>query len=156
MAKPIGVDPVKQQLYDHCQAYIQNRLQRVQKNIQEIQEALGSETKSSAGDKHETGRAMIQLEREKLGVQLSEIQKVQELFKRVPLSGGYKTVSLGSLVSTDTYGYYVAVSAGEVRIDNVVYYAIAPNTPIGKLLLGKSEHELVTFNGKEMVIRAII
>ncbi|MFT4832665.1 MAG: transcription elongation GreA/GreB family factor [Psychroserpens sp.] len=150
------IDPIKQQLYDHCQAYIQNRLGRVQKNIREIQEALGSETKSSAGDKHETGRAMIQLEREKLGMQLSEIQKVQELFKRVPLSGPSKTVSLGTLVSTNTNRYYLAVSAGEVIIDGVGYYAIAPNTPIGKLLLGKTEKEPVVFNGKEFVITSII
>ncbi|MEJ1221399.1 3-oxoacyl-ACP synthase [Sediminicola sp. 1XM1-17] len=149
------IDPVKQQLYHHCEAFIQKRLQRVHSNIQGIQEALGSETKSSAGDKHETGRAMMQLEREKLGVQLSEIQKVQELFKRVPLLGTSNTVSLGSLVHTNTHRYYVAISAGEVRIDGVIYYAIAPNTPIGKLLLGKTEHDQVIFNGKVIVIEAI-
>ncbi|MET7028681.1 3-oxoacyl-ACP synthase [Sediminicola luteus] len=152
----MGIDPLKQQLYDHCQDYIHNRLGRIQKNIQEIQEALGSETKSSAGDKHETGRAMIQLEREKLGVQLSEIQKVQELFRRVPLSGQSTTVSLGSLVTTNTNSYYLAISAGEVRIDEKVYYAIAPNTPIGKLLLGKTENETIEFNGKEIRITAIL
>lgn len=151
----MGIDPLKQQLYDHCQGYIQNRLGRIQKNIQEIQEALGSETKSSAGDKHETGRAMIQLEREKLGVQLSEIQKVQELFKRVPLSGQSLTVSLGSLVTTNTNSYYLAVSAGEVHIDGEIYYAIAPNTPIGKLLLGKTQNETITFNGKDILITTI-
>lgn len=152
----MGIDSLKQQLYDHCQGYIQNRLGRIQKNIQEIQEALGSETKSSAGDKHETGRAMIQLEREKLGVQLAEIQKVQELFQRVPLAGQSKAVSLGSLVTTNTNRYYLAVSAGEVRLGGVVYYAIAPNTPIGKLLLGKSENESIEFNGKEILITSIV
>ncbi|MGY8914304.1 MAG: 3-oxoacyl-ACP synthase [Flavobacteriales bacterium] len=152
----MGINPLKQQLYDHCQGYIQNRLGRIQKNIKEIQEALGSETKSSAGDKHETGRAMIQLEREKLGVQLSEIQKIQELFKRVPLSGQSTTVSLGNLVTTNTNSYYLAVSAGEVRIDGEIYYAIASNTPIGKLLLGKTKNETIEFNGKEIRIIAII
>ena len=151
----MGIDPLKQQLYDHCQGYIQMRLGRIQRNIQEIQEALGSETKSSAGDKHETGRAMIQLEREKLGVQLLEIQKVQELFKRVPLSGQSKMVSLGSLVMTNNSSYYLAVSAGEMRIQGTVYYAIAPNTPIGKLLLGKTKNERIEFNGKEILITEI-
>ncbi|MET6989442.1 3-oxoacyl-ACP synthase [Sediminicola arcticus] len=152
----MGIDPLKQELYNHCQDYIQNRLGRIQKNIQEIQEALGSETKSSAGDKHETGRAMIQLERENLGVQLSEIQKVQELFKRVPLTGRSKTASLGSLVITNISRYYLAVSAGEVFINGEAYYAISPNTPIGKLVLGKTENEIMVFNGKEILIKEII
>lgn len=153
---PMEIDSIKQQLYDHCQAYIQNRLGRIHTNIKEIQEALGSETKSSAGDKHETGRAMIQLEREKLGMQLLEIQKVQELFKRVPTLGPTKAVSLGSLVITNTNRYYLAISAGEALIGGLSYYAIAPNTPIGKLLLGKTEGERVVFNSTNFIITSII
>ena len=56
---------IKQELYKLCLEYVENRFQTIQNTIKEIQESLGSETKSSAGDKHETGRAMLQLEREK-------------------------------------------------------------------------------------------
>ena len=70
---------LKQDLCHQCQAFIDNRLRTIQKTINEIQESLTSETKSSAGDKHETGRAMLQLEREKAGNQLAEIQKINQL-----------------------------------------------------------------------------
>ena len=69
----------KEQLYNLCVTFINNRLLAVKTTLEEIQESLLSETKSSAGDKHETGRAMLQLEREKTGQQLSEIQKINQL-----------------------------------------------------------------------------
>ena len=73
---------LKQDLYMQCQVFVGTRLRAIQKTIAEIQESLTSETKSSAGDKHETGRAMLQLEREKAGHQLAEIQKLNQLLSR--------------------------------------------------------------------------
>ena len=51
---------IKQQLYKKCQDFLNQRLETIQNTILDIQNALQSETKSSAGDKHETGRAMLQ------------------------------------------------------------------------------------------------
>lgn len=69
---------IKQELSNQCLEFVENRFQTIQNTINEIQESLLSETKSSAGDKHETGRAMLQLEREKSGNQLAEIQKIKK------------------------------------------------------------------------------
>ncbi|MBU2906811.1 3-oxoacyl-ACP synthase [Arenibacter algicola] len=146
---------VKQRLYEFCKSFIENRLVRITSNIDSLQEALTSETKSSAGDKHETGRAMIQLEREKLGNQLAEAQLLQELFKKIPPHTRSSTVGLGSLVITDQQNYYMGISAGELKLDGVSYYAIAPNTPIGKLLLGKVVGDVVVFNSRKIVIQQI-
>ncbi|SHE56671.1 hypothetical protein SAMN03080594_101642 [Arenibacter palladensis] len=146
---------VKQRLYEFCKSFIENRLGRINSNIDSLQEALTSETKSSAGDKHETGRAMIQLEREKLGNQLAEAQLLQELFKKIPPHTKTSMVGLGSLVITDQHNYYMGISAGELKMDGVSYFAIAPNTPIGKLLLGKAVGDMVVFNSRKIVIRQI-
>ena len=148
-------ESVKQQLYGFCKSFIENRLVRINSSIDSLQEALTSETKSSAGDKHETGRAMIQLEREKLGNQLAEAQLLQELFKKIPLQSSSSQVGLGSLVLTDQQNYYMGISAGELNIDGVSYFAIAPNTPIGKLLLGKVVDDVVVFNSRKIIIQQI-
>ena len=58
---------IKEKLFFHCENYLQKRKDLLEQRKNELQLALTSETKSSAGDKHETGRAMIQIEREKLG-----------------------------------------------------------------------------------------
>ena len=63
---------IKEVLFKECEDFVNKRLQTVEDIISSNQKALQSETKSSAGDKHETGRAMLQLEMEKAGQQLAE------------------------------------------------------------------------------------
>lgn len=58
---------LKEELYELCVDFVDSRLSTIQQTIESNQKALTSETKSSAGDKHETGRAMLQLEMEKAG-----------------------------------------------------------------------------------------
>ena len=105
---------IKQELYNQCLEFIDNRFKTVQNTIKEIQESLLSETKSSAGDKHETGRAMLQLEREKAGNQLAEIVKVKEALSKISVEKTSQTIGLGSVVYTTKANYYIAISAGEV------------------------------------------
>lgn len=147
---------LKSQLHQHCLRYIDNRFQTVQNTINDIQESLLSETKSSAGDKHETGRAMLQLEREKAGNQLAETQKIKEAFSKIDISKNPKAIGLGSLVYTTKSNYYIAISAGEIKINNIVFYAISSNTPIGQLLMGKSVADKVVFNGAVFTITIVI
>ncbi|NQY06029.1 MAG: 3-oxoacyl-ACP synthase, partial [Flavobacteriaceae bacterium] len=76
---------IKKKLYQACEAFLNERLSALQDIIINVQESLQSETKSSAGDKHETGRAMLQLEREKAGKQLEALQQQQELLAKVSI-----------------------------------------------------------------------
>ena len=105
---------LKEELYQLCLDYANQRLQNIEKTIQSNQKALTSETKSSAGDKHETGRAMLQLEIEKAGQQLGAIQQMKETLAKIDPSKTSEIISLGSLVKTpDLYTCgidYVGVS----------------------------------------------
>ncbi len=91
---------IKQELYNQCQFFIDARLQAITKTIAEIQESLTSETKSSAGDKHETGRAMLQLEREKAGHQLVEIEKQKQILQKINVEAKHQKAALGSVIKT--------------------------------------------------------
>lgn len=146
---------LKQRLFDFCVDFIEKRLKTIQSQIEDLQESLSSETKSSAGDKHETGRAMLQLEREKIGQQFSEIQKVKSNLQKINFTKTTSTVSLGSLVMTDQANYFIAISAGKIEIDRQIYYAIAANTPMAVLLLGKSKADTVRFREAEIKIQNI-
>ena len=146
---------LKENAFQFCNDYIEDRLNRIQNQITEIQSSLTSETKSSAGDKHETGRAMLQLEREKLGQQLSEAEKVAQLLAKVSITGGSNFVGLGSLVKTTRFHYYITISAGEYVNQNCKIYCVSAATPIAKVLLGKKQGETIEFNGKESTILEI-
>mgnify|MGYP001827556230 FL=1 len=90
----------KQHLYDQCFTFVEYKLNTIQKAILELQESLTTETKSSAGDKHETGRAMLQLEREKIGQQLAETQKLKEILSKINVTKHSRVVALGSIIYT--------------------------------------------------------
>ncbi|WP_108867780.1 3-oxoacyl-ACP synthase [Aquimarina aquimarini] len=145
---------VKEALLAQCCTYVHQRLQRIQNTISDIQESLTSETKSTAGDKHETGRAMLQLEREKAGKQLAEVQKLQEVLAKINISSA-NNIRLGSLVITPQAKYFISISAGQLIVDDQLYFAIAANSPIGKLLLGKRNGDTFLFNQKSVIIEKV-
>lgn len=147
---------LKQQLYNCCLDYVNGRDQTIRNLIEEIQESLESETKNSAGDKHETGRAMLQLEREKIGNQFSETQKIKETLLKIDVSKSSSTVTLGSIVYTTQNNYFISISAGEIKINELTFYAISLNTPIGKLLLSKMVGDEIVFRNEKFQVTDII
>ncbi len=148
----MNIEDIKHKLLDECHEYVQRRLQRIQGSIADIQESLTTETKSTAGDKHETGRAMLQLEREKAGKQLAEVQRLQEILYKIDISSTSAPIHLGSLVMTSQGNYFLSISIGKIAVDNQSYLAIAVNSPIGKLLLGKRIGDSFSFNGNHFGI----
>ena len=146
---------IKHQLYSHCQDFLNKRLQVIQRTIIDIQDALQSETKSSAGDKHETGRAMLQLEREKAGQQLAELQKLNETLDKIELTTMHHKIGLGSLVNTSHLNYFIAISAGKILLEGTTYYAISAGTPIAQLLRSKQVGDCIQFRGSKFTITEI-
>ena len=147
---------IKELLFNHCKNQIESRLSKYNSRDKELYESLNSETKSSAGDKHETGRAMIHIEREKLGNQLLALQlEVQNLRS---IKNHYNTgiVSLGSVVLTDNRNYYIALAAESCDFEIHTYYCISPISPIGKLLLGKKTKEHIKFDSTISTIIKIL
>lgn len=149
------ISNAKEAAYDFCGAYITNRIASLQTEIRKLEDALGSETKSSAGDKHETGRAMIQLEREKLGRQLQEAEKTKTVFKRISKTKNTAKVGLGSLVQTNRATYFISISAGRLVREGTEIFCISAATPIGRMLLGKSPGDLIHFNGAQQKVLKI-
>ncbi|MBA6313972.1 3-oxoacyl-ACP synthase [Cellulophaga baltica] len=147
---------LKKQLYDFCKNFADNRISRIRLNIADFKESLDSETKSSAGDKHETGRAMLQLELEKSGVQLAEAEKMAKVLDMVNIKTKTNFVGLGNLVKTNKANYFLGISAGEYKVDGISVYCISSETPMGKLLFGKEKGAIITFNTNEITINEIL
>ncbi len=151
-----GQIAIKQELYNQCEGFVTQKLLSVKKVIEEIQESLLSETKSTAGDKHETGRAMLQLEREKAGNQLAEIEKTKQVLSKINVENSSKTIGLGSVVYTSQANYFIAISAGELLFENEKFYAISAHTPMGQLLLGKAVGDSVSFRNMSFEIVEVL
>ena len=123
--------------------------------MQEVQNAANNETKSSAGDKHETGRAMAQLETEKISNQLNQTLKLEQVLQQTNPEQEHRIIGLGSLVTTNNGIFYLSASLGKIELGNKTYFVISTLSPIGKLLLTKKEKESFSFNGKLYTINQI-
>lgn len=145
----------KEKLLHKCVVLINDKLENIQQAIQGYQEDLNSEIKSSAGDKHETGRAMLQLEMEKLGKQYQTVLLQKESLQKIDTSSKTK-VQIGSLVKANGFYYFLAASVGQVKIEDKIVMVISIHSPIGQLLLGKQESDAFVFNGKTFNISEVI
>ncbi|MAN59158.1 MAG: 3-oxoacyl-ACP synthase [Flavobacteriaceae bacterium] len=146
---------LKTQLLEHCQLTVQKRFDKIRQTIADIEESLLEESKSSSGDKHETGRAMLQIDRENAGKQLHEVENVNNLLKRLDVKATADYVRLGSLVRTNLATYFISISIGAVAVGDKSYMCVALNSPIGLLLSGKKKGDQFIFNDKEITILGV-
>ena len=146
---------IKSMLYDACLAFVQKRESSILSTIKSHQSALQTETKSSAGDKHETGRAMLQLEMEKAGKQLEDVYQMKQVLGKINMSLTEKKARLGSLILTTIGPYYLSISAGALKIEDKTYYAVSVDSPIGKCLLGSVPTDRLYFRNEFEVIDVV-
>ena len=114
------------------------------------------DAKSSAGDKHETGVAMAQLEQEKLRYQIYEFQKMEEIVQKINPSKSNRKINLGSLVQTDKGWFYISVGLGSLTFKEQVIFAINPEAPFGKALIEKEKGDSIHFNGVESNVLQVL
>ena len=111
--------------------------------------------RSSAGDKHETGRAMAQLEQEKSTKQLQEAFELKKSILKIDPNLHSSFISKGSLVLTDQGNFYISIAAGKIQVDNIDYFAISPLSPIAIAFIGAKANQKINFNGKDYFIEAV-
>lgn len=146
---------IKATLHKMCIEYVETRIRTAQQAMEAAQEAANAEGKSSAGDKYETGRAMMQIERDKAAQQVEEALKLKRVLEGIRTDVLATTVALGSVVLSDAVNFYIAISAGKVQLENKEFITIAPNAPVAFMLMGLRLGDNFHFNGKQHVVRAI-
>lgn len=147
--------PIKERLLEYCRTYVQQRMDTAQRAIEVAQASAWEETKSSAGDKYETGRAMMQLEVEKNSIQLGEAKKLKPVLDQIQVNYKHTRITLGSLVMTDHGNFFIAISAGQCTLEEIVYLIISPVTPLGVKLMGLRQGDSFTFNQRSYLIQQV-
>jgi hypothetical protein len=127
----------------------------VEKHVVDLQDSVNNETKSSAGDKHETGRAMAQLEVEQRVKSLLEIENLIQQLKRIDPQLVCQHVTQGALVETDLGVYYVSVGLGVRKISEKLIFCIGQQAPIYQQMKSLKEQEEFVFQGKRQKIKHI-
>lgn len=146
---------LKKILLDKCLQLVETQIASAQKSIDEAQIAANEETKSSAGDKYETTRAMMQIEIENNTKRMSESQKLQQTLSKINLHEVYEQVGLGSLVLTNQGKFFIAVGLGKIDVEGQSFFVISPNSPIGEKLHHQTKGFQFLLNGKSFMIEGI-
>jgi hypothetical protein len=146
---------LKQQLYEGCLVYVEERLTSLTDSIKVIQQSANEETKSSAGDKYETGRAMAQLEIDKHRSQLAEALKMKQELLRIPVEDDTQFINPGSLVFTSRGNFYIAVNAGQHHVDDQIIFTVSVGSPIARKLIGLRVNDTFTLNHQEFTLLKI-
>jgi transcription elongation GreA/GreB family factor len=147
---------IKASLVIHCLSFLSQKIETIEDTISELKRSAASETKSSVGDKYETGRAMIQLEIEKNLGQL-KIWKSQyaEVERLDPNKSNNRVVS-GAIVKCSNANYFIAQACAKAVFGSETYYTISPEAPIAQAMLNKSKGEEFIFNAIKMQIVDIL
>ena len=146
----------KERIHASVTVEVKTRISQLSILLSDALDANSNETKSSAGDKHETGRAMAHLEQEKIAGQLSEMNKLAEILHRIDATQKHIKIQLGSLVETTIGIFYISVGIGAIEIENTTIFCMTAAAPLGKELLGKSAGTEIDWQEKKIVIVTIM
>lgn len=146
---------VKQQIMDHVRNVVAQRLDTFKSAADAAKDSKQNETKSSAGDKYETGRAMMQIEQEKNEAQWQQAWHLKQVLDQIDIHSDYDKAMQGSLVITNQGVYFLSIGIGKVLLNQVTYFCISVNSPIGQLLLGKSVGDKIIFKESEINVLEI-
>lgn len=144
----------KEALIKRVQLALEEKLNDAKKNVELLQESLSQEGKSTAGDRHETGRAMIQIEMEQAVKLLNENERHLLDFKSTDFSIK-SIVSKGSLVQTNHLNFLVGIPLGLMNFDNSAIFCLSDSAPLLLAAKGKKVNENFTFNNKSYHIISI-
>ena len=146
----------KVEIHETILKLLTNSIVHATKDYELAKESRDSDTKSSAGDKFETGREMMQREMDKISASIDQSKNQLNFLSKINLNRPYSTVDLGCLIITDQGIYYISIGLGKVEINAEIIYAISLDSPLGQLFKGKRVGDELEFRGKTLKINQLL
>jgi hypothetical protein len=146
---------LKKSILLKCHSVIDEKIHALNTVLRDLTEAGNNETKSSAGDKHETARAMMQLEQEKLGNQIQEWEIQKNVLAKIDGEKTSSIISLGSLVESNNGYFFIAANIGKIQVGDSSVMVISTQSPLGLYFLNRTIQQEFIFNQTEYVIKNV-
>ncbi|SEG32090.1 hypothetical protein [Algoriphagus boritolerans] len=120
-------------------------------------ESILEEEKNSAGDKYETSRETITQDLNTIEKQIKQSKlDLEELYRLQTIKDTPASVQEGALVRLGADWFLMAVSIGQVKIEDTKVFLMSKDSPLGELLIGKKKKDQVSFRGKIQLIEELI
>jgi hypothetical protein len=133
-------------------ASLKAKIEDLTNAISQAQKSANDETKSSAGDKYETGRAMAHNTIHMYQNQMTQFLTDKHVFDSINFDVKSDKISNGSLVTTNIGLLFLSISMGKQTIDNTDIQTLSLSSPLGKELYLKQKGDSITLNGKKITV----
>ena len=146
---------LKYRVYNQFLQLVNDKIAQKQQILADLRDSAANETKSTAGDKHETALAMLQIEQANNGRQLDELLLQKNALIKIDPTLSTRMVVTGSLIKTN-YGYfYLSAALGKITIDEIKVTALSAQSPLGEKLMGLILNDTASVNGRIYQIELI-
>ena len=146
---------LKQKVHQHYLQMMIDKISLLQKDLSDLKESGANETKSTAGDKHETALAMLQIEQANKRAQLEKAIAQKTVVEKMNPTIVATVIVNGSLVKTDKGYLFLSVALGKAVVEGITFIALSPQSPLGKELMGLKAGGAAIINNKSYYIEAI-
>jgi transcription elongation GreA/GreB family factor len=147
---------LKQKIQAHYLQLATTKVTLLQQTLADLKESGTNETKSTAGDKHETALAMLQIEQANKRTQLQEALEQKVAIEKLENITNTTKIVQGSLVKTSKGYFYISIAMGKALVDDITVIAISPQSPLGAKLIGLYVHDTAEINGNEYSVEEIL
>jgi len=153
----------KEQILAQLDEQFQQQLVEIETEIESMNVDMSNETKSSAGDKFETSREMINQELDRLENSLSKISRQQRSLLEMKEISTPATIDFGSYVTTNKGNFLFGLAVGKTLTTSspktnkqkIICYVLSLNSPIGKAFYGSTLDDQISFMGNTYIIQSI-
>ncbi len=122
-----------------------------------IIESILEEEKNSAGDKYETGRETMTQDLVNIESQLKQGKlDIEELYRLQTIKETPSSVQEGALIKLGNDWFLIAISIGQIKVEDTKVFLLSKNSPLGELLIGKKKKDQVNFRGKMHLIEELV
>ena len=146
----------KEKLYLLVKEKLKENRNNLSIQISGLIQSRDNETKSSAGDKYETGRAMTQIELDKLKKRLFNIDQMSYFLKKINPKNKEDKIRLGALIETNHGCFFISIALGKIETkNNKIIYLISPSSPLSKSMVNLKKGDSFSFQKRNYFINEI-
>ena len=145
----------KSKIHQKALELVQIKLLELEAHYRDLLEGQSSNTKSTAGDKHDTEREMVQAELNNYSRQIQAQKQNLNILKSIDPTRKQK-VEQGALVQTENGWFYLSIPLGKIDFDGEKVWLISLASPMGQALNGKKTGEKFELNGVEKEILDVL
>ncbi|HQV01259.1 MAG: hypothetical protein JNK61_08335 [Bacteroidia bacterium] len=143
---------LKHAIKNVCVEIVLQQIFILKQTINDLQLAANNESKSTAGDKHDTSKAILQQQVAMHHQQLIVAQNQSKQAEALPVAIN-DLPTLGSLIYANEQCFYIGMGIGKKTINNTEIILLAPTAPLAQFFIGLKNKTEGVFNSKTYTIK---